>query len=237
LYIHRNYFATPPNKRLKLTGHSSLHVSVLPFGHDTKRFQLPGHLGRQLSREPLGGGSCAVVTLEEARSLVEAAIADGDPPRDDIPVVLDKETIERPWGWIFFYQSRHFVETGDFSSFLVGNAPLIVERSSGRLIPTGTAHPVEFYLRNYEATGDPHLQLGREIELSASTSNADRIAAAKLLSRTCSLSIGDAKRAVDSILHGTAFYPRASTPDKAREVCAALQELGFTARQLPEPAA
>jgi len=30
---------------------------VLPFGHETKRFQLPGHLGRQLSREPLGGTS------------------------------------------------------------------------------------------------------------------------------------------------------------------------------------
>ena len=28
---------------------------MLPFGHETKRFQRPGHLGRQLSREPLGG--------------------------------------------------------------------------------------------------------------------------------------------------------------------------------------
>jgi hypothetical protein len=44
-----------PNKRLKLTGHRAPHISVLPFGHETKRFQLPGHLGRQLSREPLGG--------------------------------------------------------------------------------------------------------------------------------------------------------------------------------------
>ena len=45
----------PPNKRLKLTGHSSLQISVLPSGHETRRFQLPGHRGRQLSREPLGG--------------------------------------------------------------------------------------------------------------------------------------------------------------------------------------
>jgi hypothetical protein len=40
-------------KRLKLTGHRAFQISVLPFGHETKRFQLPGHLGRQLSREPL----------------------------------------------------------------------------------------------------------------------------------------------------------------------------------------
>ena len=45
----------PSNKRLKLTGHRALQTSVLPSGHETKRFQLPGHLGRQLSREPLGG--------------------------------------------------------------------------------------------------------------------------------------------------------------------------------------
>jgi hypothetical protein len=45
----------PPNKRLKLTRHSSLQISVLPFGHEFKRFQLSGHRGRQLSREPLGG--------------------------------------------------------------------------------------------------------------------------------------------------------------------------------------
>jgi protein-S-isoprenylcysteine O-methyltransferase Ste14 len=29
---------------------------LLPSGHEIKRFQLPGHLGRQLSREPIGGG-------------------------------------------------------------------------------------------------------------------------------------------------------------------------------------
>jgi len=29
---------------------------VLPSGHEIKRFQPPGHLGRQLTREPLGGG-------------------------------------------------------------------------------------------------------------------------------------------------------------------------------------
>jgi hypothetical protein len=42
-------------KRLKLTGHRALQISVLPSGHEIKRFQLPGHLGRQHSREPLDG--------------------------------------------------------------------------------------------------------------------------------------------------------------------------------------
>jgi tetratricopeptide (TPR) repeat protein len=47
---------------------------VLPFGHETKRFQLPGHLGRQLSREPLGGKAevaAAVSFLRRLKGLIE----------------------------------------------------------------------------------------------------------------------------------------------------------------------
>ena len=46
---------------------------MLPVGHETKRFQLPSHLGRQLSREPLGGG--ATVELERLILLAAGAIA------------------------------------------------------------------------------------------------------------------------------------------------------------------
>jgi hypothetical protein len=52
-----------PNKRLKLTGHSSPLSTVLLFGIETKRFQLPGHPGRQLSREPLGGSPVHLLTV------------------------------------------------------------------------------------------------------------------------------------------------------------------------------
>jgi hypothetical protein len=61
--LHLVYESTPPNKRLKLTGHRALQISVLPSGHEIKRFQLPGHLGRQLSREPLGGTSSISVAV------------------------------------------------------------------------------------------------------------------------------------------------------------------------------
>ena len=47
---------------------------------------------------------------------------------------------------MFFYNSRRFVETGDFSSCLVGNAPLIVERRSGRLLEAGKARDISFYV-------------------------------------------------------------------------------------------
>ena len=52
---HPSVARAPPNKRLNLTSHRALQISVLPSGHEIKRFQLPGHLGRQLSRDPLCG--------------------------------------------------------------------------------------------------------------------------------------------------------------------------------------
>ncbi len=35
---------------------------------------------------------------------------------------------------------------------LAGNAPLIVNRFTGEVVTTGTAHPTEYYLAQYEAS-------------------------------------------------------------------------------------
>ena len=65
--------------------------------------------------------------------------------------VVDAETIEKPFGWVFVYNSRAYLRTGEFSDRLAGNAPLIVDRETGKLHVTGTAKPVEDYIAEYEA--------------------------------------------------------------------------------------
>lgn len=73
-----------------------------------------------------------------------------------IPVeILGDLTIERPYGWIFFFQSKRFLETGALSDMLVGNAPVLVE-TSGNIVRLPTAIPLEESLRRYEA-GQPLL--------------------------------------------------------------------------------
>jgi hypothetical protein len=67
-------------------------------------------------------------------------------------VLLDDATIERHWGWVFFYNSRAFIETGDYCEALAGNAPFIVNRMTGGVTLTGTAMPIEHYISEYEAT-------------------------------------------------------------------------------------
>jgi hypothetical protein len=93
--------------------------------------------------------------LVEARAAVEKHLEGcaGDLPEGDALVILEEETLERSWGWVFFYTSRLWQQTGELKYALAGNAPLIYERDSGRILPTGTALPVAQYIANYERTG------------------------------------------------------------------------------------
>jgi len=50
------------------------------------------------------------------------------------------------FGWLFYYNSAVFVETGEIGHLLVGNGPYLVERERGRVFETGTAYPVDHYL-------------------------------------------------------------------------------------------
>ena len=78
---------------------------------------------------------------------------------DDEAVVLEEMTMTKPYGWVFFYQSRAYVETGEFAEMLLGNAPIIFDSFDGELRVTGTAEPIEHYLREYESTL-PRARLG-----------------------------------------------------------------------------
>ncbi len=67
-------------------------------------------------------------------------------------MLLDGETIEGSFGWVFFYDTRRFVETGNALVRAVGNSPLIVDREDGSVHVTGTGHPIDFYVDAYERT-------------------------------------------------------------------------------------
>jgi len=93
------------------------------------------------------------MNLEEAVALVDRKINESDPSWPDKPkmIVLSEHTIEKEWGWVFFYQSKRYLETDNFSDRLAGNAPYIVNRQTGDCVVTGTAYPTEHYIEEYEA--------------------------------------------------------------------------------------
>ena len=95
-----------------------------------------------------------MLTKEEARALVAAELgrlqANAFLRTPDSLVIMDERTIERSWGWIFFYNSRRYLETRNPLDGLGGNAPFIVNRHTGEVRATGTAYSVEYYIAEYE---------------------------------------------------------------------------------------
>jgi hypothetical protein len=97
-----------------------------------------------------------MVTREQARAIAQNylnKIAGGD--ETELVLLLDA-TIERAFGWVFFYNSRRFVETGDPDSVMAGNAPFIVSATDGSIYDTGTAEPIENYIERFELYGSPY---------------------------------------------------------------------------------
>lgn len=71
----------------------------------------------------------------------------------DIPVEIT--VIDRfSEGWLFCFQSREFLETGDFSAQLIGNCPFIIDKDSGKIYELGTAYPIDVYIQEYENKKD-----------------------------------------------------------------------------------
>ena len=90
--------------------------------------------------------SVMMVEKTKAREIAFAKVLDGWKIDGDEPIILDEHTIERDWGWVFFWGSRNFEETQEFRFALAGNAPILVKRVDGSAHFTTTAIPIEQFL-------------------------------------------------------------------------------------------
>ena len=64
--------------------------------------------------------------------------------------VLEKEVIEKEYGWAIFSQSKRYIETKDPFEMCFGSGGTLVEKSTGRLIEFGSAFALETNLKIYE---------------------------------------------------------------------------------------
>jgi hypothetical protein len=97
-----------------------------------------------------------MIDEETAKRLALERIAQSRDIAGAHPVILDEATIERDWGWVFFYDSSGHLGSGELSDALAGNAPIIVNKHDGSLHVTGTHKPTIEFIEAYERTGDPH---------------------------------------------------------------------------------
>ncbi len=50
-------------------------------------------------------------------------------------------------GWVFCYDSVQHRRTGELRDSIAGNAPILVDKDTGAVFVTGTAQPIEYYIK------------------------------------------------------------------------------------------
>jgi len=92
-----------------------------------------------------------MISKSEAEALVGQYLRGKERP--GLPfAIYEAKTIEKPYGWIFFYNSRKFIETQDMLSRLAGNGPIVVNKFTEKIIPLAANKPVEDSIAEYEGT-------------------------------------------------------------------------------------
>lgn len=89
------------------------------------------------------------ITLSAARQILENRLKSSLSRDGDSPHIYDEKTIEKPYGWIFFWVTAAYHQTRDFRHARVGAGPFLVLHN-GEMIPLGTGVPLEQRIANIE---------------------------------------------------------------------------------------
>src|SRR3989442_721253 len=85
-----------------------------------------------------------------AMAIAQAYVARRQGPKTTELVLQEQATMDLPFGWVFFYNTRASLQSDAFSASALGNAPFIVDRDDGSIHVTGTARGIGHYIADYE---------------------------------------------------------------------------------------
>ena len=88
------------------------------------------------------------ITRERAVEIARAAIA--PLKRGTEFVLLEDQTVEKDWGWVFRYGTRKYAETRDPRAVIPGTGPLVVDRADGATTFLSTSVPPDRAIAEYE---------------------------------------------------------------------------------------
>lgn len=146
-----------------------------------------------------------------------------------IPVLIESATLEFEEGWVFFYQAKSHVETGDFNESLVGNAPCFVPRNGATPCFISYHRLLEESMRAFRLCGDASAEAKAQVKLLGWEPGALSVSAIQVIRQHFSLGLAAAKMAVDSCLAGNSTLIDTFSVAEANSLVTALSKLNFLA--------
>ncbi|WP_445456098.1 YrhB domain-containing protein [Flavobacterium sp. HNIBRBA15423] len=106
-----------------------------------------------------------MISFQEAQEIVKKELKKLEVKANIELGIMESETITFDFGWVFFYQSKKFIESKNEDFIVGGNAPIIVDKFNSKLLFTGTRMNEDFYIEKYcKYRGDLE-QFYKEIKL------------------------------------------------------------------------
>ena len=146
--------------------------------------------------------------------------------------LLPESTLERESCFVLFYQSKQYIETGNFRDMVVGHGPVIICKETGKVFHTGSAYSTERYVNAFEACGDPFGELTASILISSWSEGASAVKAIKCLSSTTGKGLAHSKHVIDQVLGGEEVVVEFPVLEKVKSTITCLSEYGFYSEQL-----
>lgn len=168
------------------------------------------------------------MNLHEARAIFERDVLASKLDCD----ILEGETREYPGCFVFFYQSKKFLETGDSADILVGHGPVLIGRDNGRVFETGSAFSTAHYVATFEACGDPFSKLTEKVKIVSWNRGTDKVSATQLVKEMSGMGLLQSKAVIDKALAKEESVFSARTVEGAELAVVALSKKGFDAVQL-----
>lgn len=91
-----------------------------------------------------------MIDYEKAKKIAQNRLNEDYSKKTYEVQIIEDVTIEEDFGWVFFYNTKDFITTGDVYHALGGNAPMIVTRKEGDIYFTGTAYPAKHYIEEFK---------------------------------------------------------------------------------------
>lgn len=91
------------------------------------------------------------MTKEKALQIVQGYLDTLLPlDSDDQYVVIEKQILEKPYGWVFLFNSKKFLDSGNIFLSLCGNGPIVVQKDTGKIHQLGSANGLEATIKEFE---------------------------------------------------------------------------------------
>jgi hypothetical protein len=169
------------------------------------------------------------LTLDQATEVADRQLASWS--CDSVRLqLLSGKTEEFDVGWVFYYQSARYIETGDFRESVVGNAPLFVSRSDGFHCFVSYHRPLAESLAAYRACGNPNAKEVPEVRFTSWRKGALSVSAIQALRQHSAVGLAQAKCAVESCLANQSPVVPVPSVAEARALVLALASTGFVAQ-------